>query len=226
MTHILDHPIWSALATRHQALAVGDSRARRYQPDVVPFAAAADNAPDNIAALARLIAPSENIYVMQAGEIVLPEGFVAVTRAQGVQMVATNTAPPIADARIAPLGPGDAADMLALAALTKPGPFTMRALSLGRFWGVKVHGRLIAMAGERMAQPGFTELSGVCTHPDAQGQRLGRILSLFVADQIRARGDTPYLHAYATNPVAVKLYESIGFTIRCAMNVAIIARQT
>jgi hypothetical protein len=47
------------------------------------------------------------------------------------------------------------------------------ALSLGDFWGIKIGGRLIAMAGERMKQPGYTELSGVCTHPDFRGKGLG-----------------------------------------------------
>ena len=50
--------------------------------------------------------------------------------------------------------------MLALATLTKPGPFSLKAQSLGEFWGVKAKGVLVAMAGERMKQVGFTELSG------------------------------------------------------------------
>jgi DNA topoisomerase IA len=31
----------------------------------------------------------------------------------------------------------DAADMLALATLTKPGPFSLKSQALGRFWGVR-----------------------------------------------------------------------------------------
>ncbi len=37
--------------------------------------------------------------------------------------------------------------------------------------------------------PGFTELSGVCTHPDAQGRGLGRLLSVFITQRVLARGD-------------------------------------
>ena len=51
---------------------------------------------------------------------------------------------------------------------------------------------------------------------------LGRLLSLFVANQIMARGEIPYLHAYATNAAAIKLYESIGFRLRGSMNVAVV----
>ena len=45
MKHVLDRPIWSALATRHQALAQGGQLARRYAPSFALFAAtAADDA--------------------------------------------------------------------------------------------------------------------------------------------------------------------------------------
>ncbi|TIX95603.1 MAG: GNAT family N-acetyltransferase, partial [Mesorhizobium sp.] len=32
MKHVLDRPIWSALATRHQAFAQGDNLSKRYRP--------------------------------------------------------------------------------------------------------------------------------------------------------------------------------------------------
>ena len=63
---------------------------------------------------------------------------------------------------------------------------------MGRFVGVRIEGRLAAMAGERMRFPGFTEVSGVCTHPEFQGRGLARRLSAFVAAEIRARGETPF----------------------------------
>lgn len=114
--------------------------------------------------------------------------------------------------------------MLALASLTRPGPFTLKALSLGDFWDVKINGRLAAMAGERMKQPGYSELSGVCSHPDFRGGGLGRLLSVFVSNRIMARGEVPYLHAYANNANAIGLYESIGFRLRSKMNVAVVQR--
>jgi predicted GNAT family acetyltransferase len=106
--------------------------------------------------------------------------------------------------------------------LTKPGPFTLRAHALGEFFGVKIDGRLVAMAGERMKTAGFTEVSGVCTHPDFQGRGLGKLLSIFVTHRVLDRGETPFLHAFATNNAAIKLYESIGFELRTMMNVAMI----
>jgi predicted GNAT family acetyltransferase len=80
------------------------------------------------------------------------------------------------------------------------------------------------MAGERMRQVGFTEVSGVCTHPDARGRGLARMLSAIVAARIADRGETPYLHAYATNTAAIRIYESLGFALRGPVHAAVIAR--
>ena len=75
-----------------------------------------------------------------------------------------------------------------------------------------------------MKQHGYSELSGVCSHPDFRGLGLGRLLSVFVANRIMARGEVPYLHAYANNANAIRLYESIGFRLRSKMNVAVVQR--
>jgi predicted GNAT family acetyltransferase len=80
------------------------------------------------------------------------------------------------------------------------------------------------MAGERLAHHGFAEVSGVCTHPAARGRGLARVLSAHVVRRIVERGETPYLHAYATNTTAIQLYESLGFRLRRVMHVAAIAR--
>ncbi|TIU67745.1 MAG: GNAT family N-acetyltransferase, partial [Mesorhizobium sp.] len=71
---------------------------------------------------------------------------------------------------------------------------------------------------------GYTELSGVCSHPDFRGGGLARRLSLFVANRIMTRGEIPYLHAYASNVAATGLYESIGFRLRSMMNMAVVQR--
>ena len=224
MKHVLDRPVWSALDTRHHALAQGDKLARRYPSSIVPFAATATDDAESLQALGKLVPPNESVIMLQADAIALPVRLSAISTAFGVQMVAEAPLQTVSDERVQPLTQDDAAEMLALASLTRPGPFTLGALSLGDFWGVKVDGRLVAMAGERMKQPGYTELSGVCSHPEFRGGGLGRLLSLFVANQIMARGEIPYLHAYATNAAAIKLYESIGFRLRSAMNVAVVQR--
>jgi GNAT superfamily N-acetyltransferase len=223
MTHILDRPIFSALATRQASVAQGGALAKRYDPAIVPFAAARDESEECLDAMGRLAAPGDTLVLLQAGPIVLPSGFTATLTAEGVQMVLARPPDEIPAPRIERLGEADAPAMLELAALTKPGPFTLKAQALGEFFGVKEDGRLIAMAGERMKQDGFTEISGVCTHPDARGRGLARLLSIFMAHRVLERGETPYLHAFATNTAAVRLYESIGFELRTMVHVAAIS---
>lgn len=222
--HVLDRPVWTSLSTRHAGFAVGGDRARRFAPDIGPLAGARDDEPDSLAALADLVPADGSLILLQADPIALPPALVATTRSPGVQMVGDRLADVDADPRIVPLGTADGAEMLALATLTRPGPFAARTPVLGEFFGIKDRGVLVAMAGERMKHAGFTEVSGVCTHPDARGRGLARILSAHVARRILARGDTPYLHAYATNVAAIRLYESLGFRLRREVHVAAVAR--
>ncbi len=161
--------------------------------------------------------------MLQVDPVVLPPAVVATT-APGVQMVCERLADVDADPRIVALTDADWPAMLELATLTKPGPFAARTPALGDFVGIQAGGALIAMAGERMKHPGFTEVSGVCTHPDARGRGLARVLSAHVARRIIARGETPYLHAYASNTPAIQLYETLGFRLRRAVHVVVVAR--
>jgi ribosomal protein S18 acetylase RimI-like enzyme len=220
---VLVRPVWNALATRHERFAIGGDRARRFAPDIGPLAGALDDEPASLAALAALVGPGDALILLQADPLVLPPELVATTTAPGVQMILDRLADTPTDARIEPLTPDDAPAMLELATLTRPGPFAARTGALGDFFGIKAGGALIAMAGERMKHAGSTEVSGVCTHPDARGRGLGRILSAYVARRILARGETPYLHAYASNTPAIQLYETLGFRLHRAMNVAVIS---
>jgi predicted GNAT family acetyltransferase len=114
--------------------------------------------------------------------------------------------------------------MQALAALTEPGPFLSHTHTMGRYWGVVREGRLAAMAGERMRLDGYTEVSGVCTHPDFQGQGLGRQLTAHAARAIQARGETPFLHAWSSNTGAIGLYQRLGFETRAEVHAMALVR--
>lgn len=224
MITLLDRPIWSALTTTHTALAEGDDLARRYQPGFLPMAGTAVDTPQAATDFAALVRPGETLYVLQADPVLPPAGFETLVATQAVQMIAQHVPAAAADEAIVALGAKDAEEMLALATLTKPGPFSLKSQALGRFWGVRESGRIVAMAGERMKQPGFVELSGVCTHPDHRGKGYARRLSLHVAGQIVEAGARPYLHAFASNTAAIGLYETIGFSLRRSMHVAALRR--
>ena len=222
---MLDRPVWAALSTRHLSLSVGGALARRYAADINPFASARDDTAAALTALAELVQPGECIFLLQVPDIVVPDGLVTVKAAKGVQMIATRSAGAVtADEDIVELGDGDAPEMLALAELTQPGPFLARTHKMGMFRGIRIGGRLAAMAGERFRFPGYTEVSGVCTHPDFRGRGLARRLSAAVAAHIESRGERPFLHAWKTNRPAISLYESLGFAIRAEVDVKVLAR--
>lgn len=224
MTEPLDRPIWAALTTRQAALGLGDDHARRFHPDISPFAAARDDAPESLAALTRLVRPEEAVLLLQVGTVAAPAGLIAEDAGAGVQMVAAMPINPTYESRVVDLTEDDAPAMLALATLTRPGPFLPRTHRLGGFVGIKFEGRLVAMAGERLKLPGFTEVSGVCTHPDAQGQGYAGLLSRVVASRLQARGETPFLHAYSSNVGAIRLYEKLGFRLRTEVAVTRLTR--
>jgi ribosomal protein S18 acetylase RimI-like enzyme len=224
MTHPLDRPFWSALTTRQGYLAEGDARARRFPADIAAFAAAADASDDCTAALAALAPPGGTIALVEADPMPRPAGLTIETEATLGQMIAGPIDGAPCGVDVQPLGDADAPEMLALALLTKPGPFQARTHRLGRFIGVREDGRLIAMAGERLAVPGMREVSGVCTHPDHRGRGLAAALTRIVARRIQDEGDTPFLHVFADSTGPIRLYEGLGFTMRRTLAYTVLRR--
>ncbi|EHR73682.1 putative acyltransferase [Burkholderiales bacterium JOSHI_001] len=222
--HPLDQPVWPSLNSHHAPLSEGGALARRFLPDVNLFGASVDDSAPALDALAALLPARQPLLLLQARPVVLPPGLVAVKQALCVQMVATGPVAVPDESHIQVLTDADAPEMLALARLTEPGPFLERTHTMGRFLGVRIDGRLAAMAGERLRWSGFTEVSGVCTHPDFRGRGLAGRLSAAVAANIQARGDQPFLHAWATNAPAISLYRALGFQIRGEMNAAVLER--
>lgn len=204
---------------------MGGGFARRYLPDVNLFASALDDSDASLTALAELVRPGEQVYLLQVPDIVVPPGLVVVKRAKAVQMVAKRTVQieaPCED--ILNLADGDAPEMLALAKLTEPGPFLVRTHTMGHFLGIRIGGRLAAMAGARFRFPGYTEVSGVCTHPEFRGRGFARALSAVVMARIESRAERPILHAWKTNLPAIALYESLGFEVRTEADVAVLTK--
>lgn len=221
--HPLDRPVWSALTARQRAFAIGDELARRLDPAFGPFAAVDADADAHLARLGSLVAEHGPAVLLQRGGIPVPPGTAVRFAGQGVQLVLDRLAAVPTTADLVPLGPADVAEMVALARLTEPGPFEARTPELGGFLGIRVGGRLVAMAGERMKPEGYSEVSGVCTHPDHRGRGYAAMLSAAVADRIAARGETPFLHAYVANRAAIELYERLGFVLRTPVEVLALA---
>jgi ribosomal protein S18 acetylase RimI-like enzyme len=213
MSHVLDNPARAALTGPHAHFAERRGRVLRYPVDVTPWLALPDE-PDagDWADLAALAGPGAEVPLLGfRGEI--PADWEITFRMDGVQYVDDGLAA-APDPEAVRLGPADVPEMLDLVARTRPGPFLDRTIVLGTYLGIRRGGVLVAMAGERMRPPGWTEISAVCTDPAFRGQGLAGRLVRAVAVGIRARGDVPFLHAAADNTAGIRLYERLGFTHR------------
>jgi ribosomal protein S18 acetylase RimI-like enzyme len=211
--HALDNPVHASLTGPHVHLAQRRGRALRYRSDVASFVALPpgpdDRDWDDLAALA---GPG-GLLPLAGVNGDPPAGWKVFSHNAGVQMVddGVDAAP---DDEAIRLTAADVPEMLALVAETRPGPFFPRTIEMGTYLGIRRQGRLVAIAGERLHPPGWTEISAVCTAWDYQGRGLATRLVHAVAHQIRERGETPFLHAAAANIRAIGLYESLRFRLR------------
>lgn len=209
----LDNPAYTALLGPHARLAERSGNALRYPADVAPFAGLpADPAPDDWADLRELTGPG-GVAATAGVPADPPDRWQVLRIIESVQLTGDGIAGAPGRETIT-LGPDDVPDMLDLVARTKPGPFLKRTIEFGGYLGIRRGGALIAMAGERLRPPGWTEISAVCTDPQFRGHGLASRLTLAVAAAIRARGDTPFLHVMSDNVTAIRLYETLGFRPR------------
>lgn len=207
----LDNIMWEALSGAQRHCSSGNEHARRFARGYSPIAGFPVAERPDFAALREFCEPGEHFYVDRwEGEA--PEGWSIDTESRMVKMVWAGVAPGEDAAPDAvPLGPQHAQEALALAQLTRPGPFGPRTIELGEYFGLFEDDVLVAMAGERMQAGSLREISGVCTLPSHQGRGLaGRLMRKLVARELR-RGETPFLHVMRDNSIARLLYARMGF---------------
>lgn len=226
--HALDNVIWNALTTRQAHFALGDKHARRFIREVGPLSGFEDSKNEGYDFLAALLGEKDTAAVFLDSPYQAHPEFDWIAGAPLVQMVCQNgksSSPHTsADAKIIELNTSDSPEMIALTALTKPGPFGTRTHELGQYVGIRQDGKLVAMAGERLKVPGYTEVSAVCTHPDYLGRGYAAALMTAVMRGIRERRETPFLHARGDNARAIALYERLGFVTRKTGHFAVLRK--
>jgi ribosomal protein S18 acetylase RimI-like enzyme len=214
--HPLDNPVRSSLAGPHARFAQRRGNAVRYPVDVSPFLGLPDQpAAADWADVAALAGPGA-LVALAGVRVPPPDGWEVTLIGEGVQLV-DDGVDAGADGEAVRLGPGDVPEMLDLASRTKPGPFLPRTVELGSYLGIRRGGMLVAMAGERLHPPGWTEISAVCTDGAWRGLGFATQLVRALVAGIRARGETAFLHAVADNTQAIRLYEALGFRLRRGM---------
>ncbi|KQS57335.1 GNAT family acetyltransferase [Brevundimonas sp. Leaf363] len=229
MTHPLDRAVWNALSGRLNRFTTADSgaRGRRIDPEVGVFLAAADGSEESLAAMDALALahPGAGLVERSDGSMadVLPRAVPVARQVDLVQMACSALTPGRREVAYQVLTEADGPAMLALATLTKPGPFRLRTRELGPFIGIKRDGALVAMGGRRLRVNGFTELSGLCTHPDHRGKGYAAALARVIVDEILATGDGAFLHAFADHADSIAFYRRMGFEVRAPMTYTILA---
>jgi ribosomal protein S18 acetylase RimI-like enzyme len=215
----LDNPFWSSLTTGHAHLALGGTLARRYPADISPIAGLAAPGPANISALETLVDVGDDMATVARTIPKPPAHWEILYESRITQMVRSEPAPlPEGDVGASILGPADVPEMLALVELTRPGPFRLRTIELGTYIGLRLSGRLVAMAGERLWIDNFREVSAVCAHPDVQGRGYARALIARVVNAMIRAGQMPILHVESANKRAIDLYLALGFVPRTELS--------
>jgi len=208
---ILDDIFWKALTGPQAHFASGTGAARRYAPGFSTILGFADRDPPDFAAIQPWCGPGARFYVRSGGGAA-PAGWTIVVDKKMKRMVWTGGLPDEdPELHTRPLDASHAQQAVDLAVLTNPGPFGLRTIELGEYFGVFEGERLLAMAGERMHAGPYREVSGVCTHPDFQGRGLARRLSSKIVRLQMLRGQLPFLHVISSNENAHALYERMGF---------------
>ena len=225
--HLLDNPIWNSLLTEHSSLAVSNGLARQFPPAIGPLSGFSHQSDENYEALGELAGPGGVVVLFNPEAPAPPPGWTLMVGGVLTQMVCDEPASeaPMNLTRgeeFRPLFAADVPEMVALADLTKPGPFRDRTIELGAFFGIFDRGRLLAMAGERLHLPDHVEVSAVCTHPDARGRGYARMLIAKVMEEIRQRGKIPFLHSFAHNESAIRVYRGLGFRERRTFELAVV----
>ena len=212
--HALKNVIWQALTTRQANFAESCDSARRFLREVTALCAFEKPTHQGYASLAGLAGAGGTAAIFLDHPYEARAGWDYVAGAPLLQMVSENGHAAFSSTpapQIVELGVKDSPDMLELTSLTKPGPFGPRTHELGYYIGIREGGKLVAMAGERLKVPGYTEVSAVCTHPDHLGKGYAAALMSEVMRGIRQRGETPFLHVRADNARAIAIYERLGF---------------
>ena len=218
MHHPLDNPIWSALNSGAAVHSYGTTQVRFVDRSMGFFAGLSAYGAAELDQLYAAMEEEMRVVLFTPHALDLDDRWTVHNDHELLQLVCESDCPkPDETEDIRSLGEADVEEMLALTKLTKPGPFLEKTIAFGSYFGYFSKGRLLSMAGARLAAGSYTEVSAVCTHPDVLGRGIAKQVLPFVLHSISVSGQQPYLHLYPENEPAYRLYRSLGFVPRASL---------
>jgi ribosomal protein S18 acetylase RimI-like enzyme len=217
MESLLDNPIWHALKTLDADKNIGTSELAYLDADLSPFIGMASWDQSSQQHLQSNAPNGRTWFLLIKKPVLFIDEITTISSIPLFQFYCPDPGKLKAtqqDKQIVPLTDDHIDEMVALATLTKPGPFGKRTKEFGNYHGIFEGNRLVAMGGERLHIPGYTEVSAICTHPDYQGRGYGATMVSFLARQVFQKAGVPFLHARTNNQQALKIYRAQGFELR------------
>jgi predicted GNAT family acetyltransferase len=221
-----DNPVWQALSSYQSHFNIGGSMLKFFPKNVSPFVGMEHWDARDLPVLMQYLPANRPFSVMIARNVQLPEDLEIVFTCPLYQMYCVEPAPVFKpELNIRSLGFEEVPQMLELTNKTKPGPFLENTIDMGRYYGIFENGMLLAMAGERLRLPGFTEISAICTDPAHLGKGYASLLTSYITQIILAEGNIPFLHVKTDNVRAIEVYQRAGFEIRTEIYFAIFRKK-
>jgi ribosomal protein S18 acetylase RimI-like enzyme len=222
LENVLDNPVYYALITGDSPLALGNDSVRYFNEAVSPFAGFPSESVNGFDELFEELPAGRKILYATRKTIAAPKGWHQRAHIAGLQFVFDHpisiSQPGLsAPIEIIPLSDQHVTQMVALAALTRPGPFNSRTIDFGHYYGIFEREKLVAMTGQRLHPGDYTEVSAVCTHPDYLGKGYAAALLQHQLAIIAQQHQVPFLHVREDNNRAIMLYERLGFKVNGPM---------
>lgn len=213
----LDNPVWHSLNEVHNDYSIEYKGGKFYKPDYCSFGGFVDleSFAIDIDAYSHL---TPNFFVVgeisrNIGKLILNKNLVCIQMILK-QPIALDIYEEITELK----SENHKKDLFNLVNIVQPGYFHCNTGDLGTYFGIYKNNKLIAATGERMKMHRFTEVSAVVTHPEHTRKGYAKQLIKQTTQRIFNEGKTPFLHVTASNINAIKLYESLGFSMRRKIN--------
>ena len=222
--HVLDNCVWAALHGPHSKYADKTDHACVYKPEYYRFAAVSEYTEKAYKELASIVNSGRTIAIAGTGQTVNYQEWTHIASPKVHLMILEEPIKP-PDLPYEKLTPTDTKDTIALSKTSNhTEELNLHKYMIGDFYGIKNSGRIVSIAGERMQLDEYSEVSGVCTHPDYRRRGYGGGLTLHKCSMIHDRGKTPFLGVLDDNSNAVQLYKKLGFIIHTTVHLDMLQR--